>query len=107
MSRVFVTQEPSLRVPGGWQPKFDLSPAREFGELVVMMEPGNATPDTAQECVHIMKRQVFSDGDYLLALGDPVLIAIAAAVMSKELDEVRMLRWDGRAGRYVAFSVRL
>lgn len=114
MSRVFVTQAPSVRIPGGWKPKFDMSAAERFGEMLVMMPEGNAEPDTAQECIgemmNFMAKHDFSSDDYLLMLGDPVLIALASSGATQTLDpgeSLKLLRWDARAKDYVAFSVRL
>ncbi len=40
-SRVFVVQEPCRRdrATGEWAPKFDLSPAERFGQMVVILPP--------------------------------------------------------------------
>lgn len=108
MNIVYVPQEPSLRVPGGWKPKYDLSEAKVYGQLTVILEPGNTEPEFAQAATDqvIAAMQDIDSEDYLLPIGDPVLIAIAAAAFAESTGGlVRLLRWDGRARCYTPFEV--
>ena len=109
-ARVFVTQVPSLRVPGGWKPKFDLSPAERYGRLITLMPEGNAEPDTAQSAAEELCAALadFGPRDYLLPLGDPVLIAAAAAAAAKASGGlIRILRWDAKRRAYVLLNMRI
>ena len=109
-SRVFITQRPAFRRPGGWVDKFDLTPAEKFGELVEVMPPGNTDPSIVDNMVQDLCTVLrdFSDRDYLLPLGDPAVIAAAAMAAARAgSGRVNILRWDKRAGEYEVLTVRL
>jgi len=111
-NRVFVVQQPatfsqSLR---RFVPKYDLSPARDFGKLVFILGPGNIFRERlAQSVIHIQNVMGdFKPGDYLLAIGDPVAIAAASMVASfKTGGAVKLLKWDRHASRYHCFPIDL
>ncbi len=108
MSKVYVPQVPSTLVSGVWQPKYDLSAVEEFGELTVLLEPGNTELSLAQAAADQIGDAMAFAGreDYLLPMGDPVLIAVAAAVFAENTGGlIRLLRWDRWARRYVLFEI--
>ena len=114
MSRVFVVQE---------QPHMNISPATIFGELIFMMEPGehafNPTRvvHTMRDCVEVNK---LTPEDYLLLIGDPVLIGCAVAIVDQWLQshdmgerkslqphKLRILKWDRELRRYLPIELPL
>ncbi len=109
--RVFIVQQPTqLDVAKRFVPKFDISPARKFGKLVLVLGPGNIFEDQlARSVIHM--RQVLSDysvRDYLLALGDPVAIAAAAMVASEETGGfVNVLKWSRVKREYRCFPISI
>lgn len=105
--RVYIPQEPMRRVGERWVPMYDLTSAREFGELAVLMA---RLPLDMDEVVDQIKPQLegFNDNDYIMAVGDPAAIAIAAMIASYEnAGRVKLLRWDRRMGRYLESQLDL
>lgn len=108
--RVFIIQQPSTysHEHKRFVAKYDLSPARKFGKLVLVLPPGNIFEDRlGQSLAHM--RTVFASyatHDYLLAIGDPVAIA-AGAIMARAKSGgiVKMLKWDRHARAYVCFPI--
>lgn len=108
--RVFVVQRPSYKADdGAWVEKYDLRPAQRHGRLTDVFGPGNLHPaalSTALEtCKHSLKD--FRDGDHLLALGDPVAIAMAVFAMTLVRGDrpFSVLKWDRRSAQYRSFVV--
>jgi hypothetical protein len=97
---VYVVQE----TPGK-----NILPATRFGDLRIMLPPGNIgfSPGNA---VHTLNKEMsqFSDGDYLLLIGDPILIGIATAVAARwNNGKVKMLKWDRQERVYYEVSIDL
>jgi hypothetical protein len=110
MNRVFVVQRPARydSARRGWVSKFDLSPAKEHGELVFLLRPGNLfkdrLPRIAAELVAALAD--YGPGDHLLAVGDPVAIALATLAAGRASGgRVSLLKWDRAEGRYDAYVV--
>jgi hypothetical protein len=104
MSKVFVTQQNLARDAGGaMRPRFDLSPAAEYGELVYIFGAGQIAlePEAMVDGIEARLDELRFDPaeDYLLATGDMVLGAMAFHAMMLR-GGCRMLRWDGRYRRY-------
>lgn len=108
-SIVFVTQIPARLEGGGWVPIMDISPAADFGEVKVMLPSGlnfhAAAPVVQQLREHL--REFRSDKDFLLPLGDPLVMAAAAAVIARRLPNFRMLKWDRFTRSYHPYVVQL
>jgi hypothetical protein len=115
MSRVFVVQAPARREGprGEWVEKFDLEPARAFGELVRVLGYGNLPTDLteARRTLTEALGQFDFTSDHLLLLGDPVAIALSVSVLTalQMVDDIdapiRVLKWDRRAGCYESRSL--
>lgn len=110
--RVFVVQRPAFysREREGWVNKYDISPARRFGELVYLLRPGNLYRDRLASALESLRRDLadFRSSDHILAIGDP--IAIAAAVMTASAvsgGSVSMLKYDRMADKYDAYLLRV
>ena len=87
-------------------PKFDLEPAKEFGELINLVPP-SAGPQAAQEIVESLweKLRDYCDNDYLLLVGSPVFIGLAVAIASEtNSGRVRMLQWQSREQKYFVIN---
>lgn len=111
MSRVYVTQEPTRydRAASRFVPKHDLSPAAKFGELTFLLGPGNLRQRELEGSVQLVRRALAgcTPDDYFLPLGDPVAMALVAAVASETMATMRVLKWDKHAGEYACFEIRL
>jgi hypothetical protein len=109
-SRVFMVQRPSVKAPDGrWADKFDLSSAAKFGALVELLPRGNVLPSNLKEAAGRLREQLqgFNDADFMLPVGDPVAIALAAAVAADINGGVlRLLKWDRREQGYTICEVR-
>lgn len=111
MPRVFIPQVPS-RFDGGtnlWIPTVNVKPAEKFGEIVVMLPPA-AARSGIDACASVIKERLrdYTREDYLLALGDPTLYAVAACFAAEKADGVlRMLKWDRISSGYVLEEVDL
>jgi hypothetical protein len=96
VSKVYVPQEPTRWSDKEWVPLYDLSPAEKYGEIVLCCPHGTNFINAAPLMVAIRERmQQFSEGDYLLAIGDPIAISVAAIIAFKKTGgDFKMLKWD-------------
>jgi len=88
MAKVYIVQEnPNVNVIG----------AGRFGDLIPLLPPGRQITLSSSPVVKLLKNKLkdFNDKDFLLAMGDPVAIAIASMVASDiNNGKVNMLKWD-------------
>jgi hypothetical protein len=102
--RVFVPQLKKRRdrATGELVNEFDLSPAGKFGQMITILPTGR--PDMGIEAIkQAMRRALsdFSDKDYLLLIGDPLVMATASITAANaNAGRVRFLRWDKWAKAY-------
>jgi len=98
MSKVFVVNEPmrwSIE-ESAWVRAINLKPAGVHGEIVHLLPPGEL-PLNMDDTVEAIRTGLIdiSLEDYIVLVGDPRAIAIAAAVATEYLDGwLRMLQWD-------------
>lgn len=109
-SRVYVTQRPARysQERRGWVNKYDLSPAKEFGDLVYLLPPRNVYTDGLMEAIGKIKAQLkhYTPSDHIMALGDPLVIAVTVMIAaSKTNGVVSLLKWDRIENRYRAFLI--
>jgi hypothetical protein len=103
MSKVYVAQNTFRFVSAKWEPKFDLSQAAEFGELVIL-----ADHETKLDCLENVARsfscklECFTEHDYLLLIGNPVLMGLAAVMASKRSTILNFIQWDKKLKKYLA-----
>lgn len=107
MSIVYVVQN-QLAVDrlGVLGPKFNLSPARRFGELRELL-PERMPPFDTTPVIERLRENLatFSDEDYLLLIGNPVNMGLAVAVAAGfNQGRVMMLQWSGTKRDYVPVS---
>jgi hypothetical protein len=97
---VYVVQE---------SPGKNVLPAGEYGELKVLLPPGQVVLSPGPTLARLRKNlNAFSDNDYLLMIGDPVAIALAAMVASDiNGGRVKMLKWDRRENRYFPVTANI
>lgn len=108
---VYVVQEPMKRDArtGEMIPSWDMTPAREYGDIEVMFPSGRvalSTQPMVQRARHLLRN--FSDNDHVLLAGDPVLIGIVAAIASDfNRGRVKFLKWDRHTTSYLMVNVQL
>ena len=112
-AKVYAVQVPARRdgPRGGWVEKFDLSPAREFGEVVRLLPYGNIPNDPGRVRPQLREALRAFDfrTDYLLLLGDPVACAMAVHILGEFQDTpdetIKALKWDKRSGAYQPYVI--
>lgn len=83
-------------------PVRDISSASQFGELEIILESSQSISVTKGVQSEIKERMAdFKDGDYILALGDPVVIAACVMHASKVTARVNMLKWNRDSKAYM------
>lgn len=105
MPKVYAPQVPSRYDAATklWVPSINLVPANQFGQLVVMLPP-NANRLHISPLVTALKEQMkdFGPEDYIVAVGDPSLIAAASCIaVRKTQGLLRILKWDRQTSSYI------
>lgn len=109
--RVFIPQLPSrydtdLRQ---WVPTVNIEGAKKFGTIEIMFPP-EATRLQIAPLVAAMKEKMveFAEDDFLVAVGDPSVIAAAAVIASRNTGaRWNLLKWDRSARDYIAVEMRV
>ena len=97
---VYVVQQPA--------PNINILSASDFGYLVICLPNRDQAILSTAPYVQKMKKnlQDFRKQDYLLAVGDPVIIGIStAAVHEVTSGQFNILKWDKREYRYYPLEV--
>ena len=97
---VYVIQQPA--------PNINILSASDFGYLVICLPNRDQAIFSTAPYVHKMRKnlQDFRKHDYLLAVGDPVIIGISTAAVSEvTAGKFNMLKWDKREYRYYPLEV--
>ena len=111
MSIVYVVQNQHRfdKEKGIFVPKFSLEEAKEYGELSYLLGP-TASPFRPEPIIEEMQRKLwsFSDDDYLLLVGNPILIGCAVAIAAEHNEgKAALLQWSGTDRRYIPVNVNL
>ncbi len=108
--KVFIPQQPTrydhekqMRVP-----TINLAPASEYGDLYALVPDGMSAQFYAP-VVAALRRKLrdMSPQDYIVPVGDPVLIAIVTGIALSMHGRARLLRWDREARRYHVIEVEI
>jgi len=93
MAKVYVVQETLGK---------NLLSASEYGELEVLLPQGQITLSPGPSIFRLRKKLTdFNDDDYLLLIGDPIAIALAAMVAASiNQGKVNFLKWDKQERKY-------
>ena len=97
---VYVVQQPA--------PNINILSASDYGYLVICLPNRDQAILSTAPYVQKMKKnlQDFRKEDYLLAVGDPVIIGIStAAVHEVTSGQFNILKWDKREFRYYPLEV--
>jgi len=111
MSKVFVPQQPSRfdAATRLWIPTVNLDPAKEYGDVEVMLPPNANRLHTAPLIAALKDKMAgFTDDDYIVAVGDPSLIAAAACIAARKTGgSLKMLKWDRMSRNYISVEIQL
>lgn len=110
MSTVYVIQEQMHldRIKQQYVPRFDLSPAEEYGNLEYLLSP-TAGPFHTGTIIKELKEALihYTPEDYLLLVGNPVLIGLTTAIVAQRVGEIQFLQWSGKDQRYIPIKAKL
>jgi len=111
MAKVYAPQVPSKYDPATrlWVPSINLEPAKEFGDLVVMLPP-NANRLHINPLIVALREQMkdYGPDDHIVAVGDPSLIAAAACLAAKKTGGLlRILKWDRLSSSYLSVEAQV
>lgn len=111
MGTVYIVQDQQRlnRITQKLERKYDFTSAERFGRLVTLLSP-TARPFQPQSVVPDLRERLskFSDGDYLLLIGNPVLIGWSVAIASEvNGGRVSVLQWNGDRGEYTPIHANL
>lgn len=92
---VYVVQEPTDK---------NIMSAKAFGPIQILLPPGQVAYSPGPTVYRLkQKLKNFCNDDYLLLIGDPVAIALAAEVAATmNVGKVKFLKWDRQERRYMA-----
>jgi hypothetical protein len=86
----------------------DLGPARAYGDLHFMFPPAANLYVVSAPVVAEARRQLkdYTDADYILAVGSPVMMGIVCAVAAEVNNgKFRVLVWDKQTRAYIEYKV--
>jgi hypothetical protein len=109
--KVFITQVPSRRdaQSGLWVPTVNIAPAEQFGKVETLLPPGSQF-FAAAETTRLIKQRLhdldYQMGDYLLPMGNPVIMAVASAIAARRTNGcLNVLVWDRHSSSYVSYEL--
>jgi hypothetical protein len=101
VSTVYVVQEVENR---------DFFPARKFGDLELLLPPEAQVVLSATPTLRKLQRSLaeYSDEDFILLSGDPIIMSLAMMVASEvNRGRIRALKWDKREKDYYEVKIDL
>ena len=106
---VYAVQMPRRRCPQTKQmiPVYDLSPANIYGDVVELLSP-TAKPFNPEPIINELriKLENFSDNDFLICIGNPILYTMAAQIaLENNGGRARLLQWHGKRNEYVPITL--
>ncbi|ABL96814.1 hypothetical protein BcepF1.083 [Burkholderia phage BcepF1] len=103
MSIVYIPQLP-MRFDHASQrrvPQFNITPAMQFGQLEMVLEEADDSRMIARLTPKIRERlAAFTENDFMVAMGNPAVIAICAAIVLRRQKKLKMLQWDKKLEMY-------
>lgn len=109
MTIVYVTQDVQVGGPVGKVPRFDITPAAEYGEIRYLLDA-----KASAFCIAPISRQLreglknFSDSDILLPVGDPAIMLMAGIIAAQRTGgKLTILKWDRHSRRYLKVRFEL
>lgn len=108
---VYVVQQPQRwnHEKQAMESAFDVVEAEEFGDLVYLLSPMAKPFNVEDSILGQIKEGLarFCDEDYLLLIGNPVLIGITCTVAAGQNNgSVRLLQWSGKNKKYIPITVK-
>lgn len=110
-STVYVIQEPLKKDPttGQMIPVMDFRKVLEYGDPIVLLPPGRVSLSPGPT-IDALKQSLkdFTDDDYIVSVGDPSAMFIAAMVVGQlNRNRCKLLKWDRESRQYIKVEVDL
>lgn len=108
-ARVFIVCEPTQNVAGERMRKVDLTPAAAYGDPVLLLKYSQSQLDMTGAVETLYDRlDDFNDEDFMVPIGDPVLMCAAAMVAaSRNNGRVKLLKWDRLQHSYIPIQLEI
>ncbi len=109
MNKVYIICEPTHVKNGVKISSVDLSPASVWGEPIVLL-PDMQTLLSPKSTIAVLHEKLasFNDADYLVPIGDPILMSIVASIACiYNKGRVKYLKWDKRNSGYTPIQTDL
>mgnify|MGYP001208089474 FL=1 len=106
MTKVFITTNQKTKM-GGYR---DVSDCERFGTPTVLFENPRQVQVNSIRFVGIVEQKLkdFTSEDFLLLMGDPVLIGICCTVAAKKTNnKFKVLKWDREQSIYIPIIIEL
>jgi hypothetical protein len=85
-------------------PGKNLLPAKEYGELFILLNGNESTPQAIDKLR--TKLSAFSSKDSLLLIGNPMFIGLAMLYAHEKSPTINVLLWDREHYRYNKESIK-
>lgn len=88
----------------------NISQALKYGEIEVILPPNSQIAFSPTPTIRRISRAMekFNEDDFLLLIGDPTCIAIAAIIAAdKTKGRLKVLKWDRRERLYIPIELNL
>lgn len=96
------------RSAGKLMQALDLSKAKVFGQLKEVVSEFDDLLFMDKVVAQVKSVLAdFTEDDYLLAIGDPTVIALCAGEVFRKNGTVKMLKWDRRLRTYLELELKL
>lgn len=108
MKKVYVVQDTRKKGENGeLVPRFDITPALEFGSIEYLLPPGMRVYNGRDVLGTLrVKLSEYDDSDFILCTGDPAACAIAVNAAARvNKGKVKLLVWDRKASAYIPVPV--
>jgi hypothetical protein len=93
---------------GKLRPQLDFTKAARFGALRSVIDSDEETALMAPVISKAKAELVdFETGDFLMAVGDPAIIAACSAILLRRFDSIKMLKWDRILKDYIEVEISL
>lgn len=106
---VYVVTDPMQYKDGKPSAQFDIRPAAEYGNIVILI-PQTEHPHVTEAVVRLLNERLadYTDDDYILPVGNPALIATTVAIASDINGGVyNLLMWDKIDRKYDPLRVNI
>lgn len=111
MPKVYVPQIPSRfdKTSGIWVPQVNINAAKRYGDIIEILPPEASRLHVAPLITVIREAmKSYSKDDFIVALGDPTIIAITACMAFMHAGALlRLLKWDRQTGDYILVEAKL